>query len=137
MSCSSAASISPARGAICCSEVPSGSLPALLATSAVLALQRLVLPAVHWLDDTRPFGILRPRRGNGSGRMTPGVIADSIVNLCGAIGLAVAMLTLYRRDPRSPLTRRLLVAARHHRVAVPDARHGVVERQRRGSTICR
>jgi hypothetical protein len=42
--------------------------------------------------------------------MTPGVIADSIVNLCGAIGLGVAMLTLYRRDPGSPLTRRLLVA---------------------------
>ncbi len=42
--------------------------------------------------------------------MTPGAIADSIVNLCGAIGLSVAMLTLYRRDPRSPLTRRLLVA---------------------------
>ncbi len=49
------------------SEVPSGSLPALLATGAALALQRLVLPAAHWLDDTRPFGILRPRAsGNGS-----------------------------------------------------------------------
>jgi hypothetical protein len=42
--------------------------------------------------------------------MTPAVIADSIVNLCGAIGLAVAMLTLHRRDPRGPLTRRLLLA---------------------------
>ena len=42
--------------------------------------------------------------------MTPGMIADSIVNLCGAIGLGVAMATLYRRDSRSPLTRRLLVA---------------------------
>ena len=40
--------------------------------------------------------------------MTPSVIADSIVNLCGAIGLAVAMVALYRRDSRSPLTRRLL-----------------------------
>jgi hypothetical protein len=42
--------------------------------------------------------------------MTSGVIADSIVNLCGAIGLAVAMVTLYRRDARSPLTRRMLLA---------------------------
>jgi hypothetical protein len=41
--------------------------------------------------------------------MTPSVIADSIVNLCGAIGLCVAMVSLHRRDPRSPLTRRLLV----------------------------
>jgi hypothetical protein len=40
--------------------------------------------------------------------MTPNVIADSIVNLCGAIGLSVAMIALYRRDPKSPLTRRLL-----------------------------
>ena len=40
--------------------------------------------------------------------MTPEVIADSIVNLCGALGLAVAMFALHRRDPRSPLTRRLL-----------------------------
>jgi hypothetical protein len=41
--------------------------------------------------------------------MTPSVIADSIVNLCCAIGLSVAMVALHRRDPRSPLTRRLLV----------------------------
>jgi hypothetical protein len=41
--------------------------------------------------------------------MTPGVIADSIVNLCGALGLSVAMFALYRRDPRSPLTQRLLL----------------------------
>jgi hypothetical protein len=40
--------------------------------------------------------------------MTAGVIADSIVNLCGAIGLCVAMAALYRRDPKSPLTGRLL-----------------------------
>ena len=44
-------------------EVPTGSLPALLATSAVLALQRLVLPLTHWLDDAKPFGTLRPREG--------------------------------------------------------------------------
>ena len=42
--------------------------------------------------------------------MTPGVIADSIVNLCGAIGLGVAMVMLHRRDPRSALTRCLLFA---------------------------
>jgi GNAT superfamily N-acetyltransferase len=42
-------------------EVPHRSLPALLATAAALALQRLVLPAVHWMDDTRAFRILRPR----------------------------------------------------------------------------
>jgi hypothetical protein len=42
-------------------EVPHGSLPALLATGVALALQRLLLPIFHWLDDTRPFGTLRPR----------------------------------------------------------------------------
>jgi hypothetical protein len=41
--------------------------------------------------------------------MTSGMIADSIVNLCGALGLSVAMFALYRRDPRGPLTQRLLV----------------------------
>jgi hypothetical protein len=46
-------------------DVPAGSLPALLAASAVLALQRLILPVVYWFDDTRPFGSLRPWRGNG------------------------------------------------------------------------
>jgi len=45
-------------------EVPHGSLPSLLAASAILALQRLVLPLMHWLDDTRTFGTLRPRRQN-------------------------------------------------------------------------
>jgi len=46
-------------------DVPAGSLPALLAASAVLALQRLILPVVHWFDDARPFGTLRPWRGSG------------------------------------------------------------------------
>ena len=40
--------------------------------------------------------------------MTASVIADSIVNLCGAIGLCVTIFALHRRDPKSPLTRRLL-----------------------------
>jgi hypothetical protein len=44
-------------------EVPPGPLPALLAASAVLALQRLLLPVAHWMDDSRPFGVLRPWRG--------------------------------------------------------------------------
>lgn len=42
--------------------------------------------------------------------MTPAIIADSIVNICGAAGLGIAMLTLYRRDPKNPLTTRFLVA---------------------------
>jgi hypothetical protein len=46
-------------------DVPAGSMPALLAASAVLALQRLILPVVYWFDDTRPFGSLRPWLGNG------------------------------------------------------------------------
>ena len=49
-------------------EVPHGSLPALLATGAVLSLQRLLLPVFHWLDDTRAFGTLRPRTGETGGR---------------------------------------------------------------------
>jgi hypothetical protein len=44
-------------------EVPHGSLPALLAASAALSLQRLILPVLHWLVDTRTFGTLRPRSG--------------------------------------------------------------------------
>jgi hypothetical protein len=44
-------------------EVPPGSLPALLTASLVLALQRWLLPVAHWMDDGRPFGVLRPRRG--------------------------------------------------------------------------
>ncbi|MGY8668131.1 hypothetical protein Q3C01_38000 [Bradyrhizobium sp. UFLA05-109] len=42
--------------------------------------------------------------------MTSTVIANAIVNLCGAIGLFVAVLALHRRDARSPLTRRLVIA---------------------------
>ena len=40
--------------------------------------------------------------------MTPSAVADSIVNLCGAVGLVVAMLALHRRDPAGALTKRLL-----------------------------
>jgi hypothetical protein len=45
-------------------EVPPGSLPALLAAAAVLTLQRWILPVLHWLDDKRVFGILRPWTGS-------------------------------------------------------------------------
>jgi hypothetical protein len=48
-------------------EVPHGSLPALLAASAMLALQRLVLPVIHWMDDKRAFGTLRPRHHDAEG----------------------------------------------------------------------
>ena len=40
--------------------------------------------------------------------MSPSVVADSIVNLSAAIGIATAMIALARRDPRGPLTRRLM-----------------------------
>ena len=51
------------------SEVPRGSLPALFGAATALTLQRLVLPALYWLDDTRPFGTLRPRApGNAGGQ---------------------------------------------------------------------
>ncbi|MBR0684760.1 hypothetical protein JQ594_02425 [Bradyrhizobium manausense] len=46
-------------------QVPHGSLPGLLVASLFLGLQRLVLPVMHWLDDDRMFGTLRPRRGRG------------------------------------------------------------------------
>lgn len=40
--------------------------------------------------------------------MMPSVVTDSVVNLCGAIGLAVAAVMLHRRDPRGPQTARLV-----------------------------
>jgi hypothetical protein len=42
--------------------------------------------------------------------MTPASIADSIINICGAIGLGVAMISLHRRDAKNPLTTRFLTA---------------------------
>lgn len=42
--------------------------------------------------------------------MTSTVIASAIVNICAVIGLGVAMLALYRRDARSPLTVRFVIA---------------------------
>ncbi|CAD5274105.1 conserved membrane hypothetical protein [Bosea sp. 62] len=44
------------------------------------------------------------------GFANPALVADSIVDICGALGLAVAMLTLRRRDPRGALTTRFLLA---------------------------
>jgi hypothetical protein len=40
--------------------------------------------------------------------MSPSQAADSVVNLSAAIGIATAMIALSRRDPRGPLTRRLM-----------------------------
>jgi len=42
--------------------------------------------------------------------MTSAVAASAIVNICAVIGLGVAMLALYRRDARSPLTVRFVIA---------------------------
>jgi len=49
------------------SEVPRGSLPGLLAAGVMLGLQRLLLPPLHWLDDSKPFGALRPRQPSRDG----------------------------------------------------------------------
>jgi hypothetical protein len=46
-------------------QVPHRSLPGLLVASMILGLQRLVLPVVHWLDDSKTFGTLRPRQERG------------------------------------------------------------------------
>jgi hypothetical protein len=62
--------------------------------------------------------------------MTASVIADSIVNLCGAIGLCVAMVALWRRDPKSPLTRRLLFMLGVSATLFSGARRRLVERKR-------
>lgn len=41
-------------------HIPPRSLPALTLTAAFLMLQRLALPIIHWFDDSRRFGALRP-----------------------------------------------------------------------------
>jgi GNAT superfamily N-acetyltransferase len=43
-------------------NAPRGSLPSLFVSAFVLVLQRGLLPIAYWFDDSRPFGILRPRR---------------------------------------------------------------------------
>jgi hypothetical protein len=40
--------------------------------------------------------------------VNPSAVADAVVNLSAAIGIATAMIALYRRDPRGPLTQRLM-----------------------------
>jgi hypothetical protein len=40
--------------------------------------------------------------------MSPSIVADSVVNLSATIGIATAMIALSRRDPRGPLTKRLM-----------------------------
>lgn len=42
--------------------------------------------------------------------MTSVLVADSIVSICGALGLFVAIATVRRRDPTGPLTRRITFA---------------------------
>jgi hypothetical protein len=41
-------------------DIPRRSLPSVAATLAVVALNRLLLPVIHWLSADRPWGILRP-----------------------------------------------------------------------------
>lgn len=43
-------------------DVPRASLPAVLAAFVFVSLNRLVLPALYWLSDDKPWGILRPWR---------------------------------------------------------------------------
>lgn len=52
------------------SNVPRRSLPGLLGALAILTLQRLVLPVIHWMDDTQTFGSLRPRGRSGEAPKT-------------------------------------------------------------------
>jgi len=43
-------------------EVPKSAVLGVIATGVIVALQRLVLPVLHWSDSTRSMGILRPAR---------------------------------------------------------------------------
>jgi hypothetical protein len=43
-------------------DVPRRSLPSVVGALAFVALNRLVLPAIHWLSADRHWGILRPRQ---------------------------------------------------------------------------
>ena len=46
-------------------DIPRRSLPAVLATLVVVSLNRLILPALHWLSADRAWGILRPASPKG------------------------------------------------------------------------
>lgn len=47
-------------------EVPKSALLGLLVTGALVALRRLILPAIYWADSTRPFSVLRPAKDTKS-----------------------------------------------------------------------
>ncbi|PJI91407.1 hypothetical protein BC777_0235 [Yoonia maricola] len=43
-------------------DVPKSAVIGLMLTAGLIALQRIVLPAVHWADSTQTWSILRPHR---------------------------------------------------------------------------
>ncbi|MDX8351394.1 hypothetical protein [Cognatiyoonia sp. IB215182] len=43
-------------------EVPKSALLGLVVTGGLVALRRLILPAIYWADSTRQFSILRPAK---------------------------------------------------------------------------
>lgn len=47
-------------------EVPKSAVVGLLLTGTLVALQRIILPAIHWADGTRSWSILRPAGERGS-----------------------------------------------------------------------
>lgn len=44
-------------------EVPKSAVLGLVITGTLIALRRLVLPLLHWLDAAKPWGTLRPAKG--------------------------------------------------------------------------
>ena len=44
-------------------EVPKSAVLGLLLTAGLVALQRIVLPAIHWADSTQTWSTLRPAKG--------------------------------------------------------------------------
>lgn len=46
-------------------EVPKSAIIGLLLTAGLVALHRLILPAVYWADASKSWSILRPRKGSG------------------------------------------------------------------------
>lgn len=51
-------------------DVPRQSLPAVIGALAFVALNRLILPVIHWLSPDRHWGVLRPRQ-TASGKNHP------------------------------------------------------------------
>ncbi len=80
-------------------EVPKSAVVGLLLTAGLVALRRIVLPAIHWADSTQTWSTSATGKGARQVIAAATILTQLFLSCAALVGLFVLQTVLTRRDP--------------------------------------